>query len=194
MARHGILLLSFGFILLAFKQVSTTPIVIMNSVPPPPDFLCPAARIILILALMVAAVCIRKRTAAIKLKSWAKILLFFLIVVLSFVVVWLIPPIPVLPQWCFTVIGAIVVVASLVFIPAIFCKCWADKLKDFTEDHKQTYWMIVWSVYIIGWLKAMLSIPAEEPAFHIVFWFGFAWFCLITFVFIKAAWQTEQIQ
>ena len=191
MARHGILLLSFGFILLAFKQVSTTPIIVMSFVPPPPDFLCLAARIILIFVLMVAAIWIRKYISVV-LNLWLKISLYFLIVLLLFLVVWLIPPLPVLPQCCFTALGVISLFASLVFIPAILYKWLAGKLENFLEHRQPIYWLIVFFVYSISWLKVMLSVPAEGFAFSIIFWISFAWFCTIYIIWLNASWQTRK--
>jgi hypothetical protein len=188
MARDGILLLTFSLILLAVKQVSETPI-LPPFIPPPPACFFTALRIILItisLIFMITVFWIWRKGL---LKKAIFLIIFFLL--LSFVL-WLIPPIPAMPVCFFTAIGIIALLASLAFMVAVFWRRLADKiLKNFLKD-RFIYWMIFWFVYTIGWLKGLLSVPAESFAFPLVFYIGFVWFLVIGIVTLKAASQRRR--
>jgi hypothetical protein len=71
---------------------------------------------------------------------------------------------------------------------SVFWKQLACKLKHFLEGY--IYWVIFLTVYTIGWLKGLSSVPVESFAFPLVFYLGFVWFFVITIIMFKAAAQS----
>jgi len=195
MARHGILLFTFSLILLAVKQVSEAPILLIPpSIPPPPVCFSTALRIILIVISLIFTIAFfwiwRKYKLANLLKGWLKKVAYSIIFLLLVFILWLIPPIPAAPVCFFTTIGIIALLTSLAFMVAVFCKWLSGKLENLLEGQFQyTYWTIFWLVYVLGWLKGLSSIPTEGFAFRIVYWIGFAWFFVIPIIMLRATWQ-----
>lgn len=191
MARYGILLLSFSFILLGFKPASQDPVIIMKLLPPPSDILCLISRIIIILLLMIDAIWMVKQIVSAE-NLWHKAMLLLSIGILGLITVSLIPPIPVFDQNLYASIGALAILTSLVFIAAILCEPLSDGLEEFIKQHRPIYLLIVWFIYIIGFVKALQSIrPEQDFAFNLVFWIGYIWFLVIGIILVKSSWQRE---
>jgi len=189
MARHGILLFTFGLLLLAVKQVSETStwelIPLSKLIPTPPVYFSTPLRITLIVISLIFMFVILRMW-----KKWQlnKVACWVILSLLLLFVLWLIPPIPV---FSFTILGKIAVLASIAFMVAVFWDWLASKLKNFLEGQFQSsYWTIFCLVYICGWLKGLSSVPTDGFAFHIAYWIGFVWFSIITIIMLRAAWQT----
>jgi peptidoglycan/LPS O-acetylase OafA/YrhL len=198
MARHGILLFTFGLYLLAVKEVTQNPISLMPPlIPPPPAFFCVLSRGILILiAGFFAFQILRAYKSSNFLKGWPKWLVKFVVnliaVLLILFIIWLLPPIPPLPVGSFTVLGIIALIASLLFVAAIFWKRWAGRLEDFLGGQQYSYWLIYWVVYIFSWLKGLFSIPAEAFTFTIAGCVGVVWFVAITIITFRSTRQSSR--
>jgi hypothetical protein len=98
--------------------------------------------------------------------------------------------VPVLHVEFYFVLGVITLAISAFFMIAIFWKWLATKLENIKARFEATYWMLVYIVYNIGWMKGLTSFPGDELNFHMVFWFGFPWFLIFTFLLLKASLQT----
>jgi O-antigen/teichoic acid export membrane protein len=186
MAQHGILLLTFSLLLLALKEVGGTSV--WESTPLLK--LVPAAPVYFSTVLRIALIAISFILMSVVVKIWQnrrrhRVAFGILVVLLLLFVLWLMPPIPV---WFFTALGIIGLLTSLAFMIAVFLKRLARKLEDFLEGPFQfAYWVIFWLVYIISWVKGMLSIPTDGLALPIAFWVGFAWFFVIMIITLEAA-------
>jgi len=189
MAPRGILLFTFSLLLLALKQVSGTSIwesmPLLKLVPTPPVCFSTALRIILIaisfILIYVAAKILQKRRCY-------RVAFGIILVLLLLFVLWLMPPMPVS---FFTALGIIGLLTSLAFMVAVFCKRLASKLANFLDGQPSfLYWIIVWLVYISGWLKGLSIIPTDGFAFRIAYWIGAVWFFVIMIIMWRAAWQT----
>ena len=198
MVPHGILLFTFGLLLLAVKQVSETPVLLIPSpIPPPPVCLSTALRIILIVISLIFTIAgfwvLRSYKLAKFLKEWLKKVVSLIILLLLLFIFWLIPPIPVMPDCVFTALGIIALLTSLVFMVAVFWKWLAGKLEGFLQSRlRYTYWLLLFSVYTIGWLKGLLSIPVDGFAFKIAFGIGFVWVFVIAIIMLRSTRQPSR--
>lgn len=100
----------------------------------------------------------------------------------------------------FRVIGTIAILATIVFTVAILRESWGDKLKRFLEEKHKSGWKscvqgLYWGLYPVAfliayikhWLDGLSGISAEEVIFQVVFWTGFALFCIIGIVLFRPA-------
>ena len=196
MLQHGILLATFGWILLAIKQARETPI--LGTIPPPPACFSTALRwgliVILLIVVFVFFWIWRKYNLANLLKGWRKKVVYLITFLLLFFILWLISTIPAIPVCFFTALGIITLLTSLAFMVAVFRERLALKLAHFLEDQQFPYWQIYWLVYMASWLKGLTSISTEGLAFTIAYWIvyliGFAWFLVIPIIMLRATSQT----
>lgn len=192
MARNGILLATFGWILLGLKQVRETPI--LGSLIPPPTCFSTALRWILIGVALIAVFVIfwiwRRYKLAKILKKWLKGCIYLITLLLLLFILWLITNIPAIPSGFFTAFGIIALLSSLPFMLAVFRGRLAKRLTHFLEDQQFPYWQIYWLVYIASWLKGLVSISAEGIAFTIAYWvvyvIGLAWFSVIPIIMLSS--------
>ncbi len=191
MARHGVLLLSFGLILLSVKQVSETPIPILGSILPPPACFSTALRIILIVISLTFVITVVWIWRKYKLKGRLKLVAYLISSLLLLFALWLVPPIPAIPVSVSTSLGIIALAISLIFIVAVFCRWLANKLEDFLKGQFQyMYWLIFWLAYIIGFLRGLSSVSVENIAYPYVSWLGLIWFFVIVIIYFRAIGQT----
>lgn len=196
MARHGVLLLTFGFILLGFKPDSETQILPFVSLPA--ACFSAALRYVLAAISFIVILLIFWALLRYKLTDFSKgrlkaaaylIISFALVLLLYLFILWLIYPILI---GSFTVLGIIAIIMSLPLMVAVFWKRWAGKVKNFLEGRFQyPYWFIFWLVYIVGWGKGLLSIP-QGPAFKIAGCVGFVWFFVITIIVFRSTRQSSR--
>jgi hypothetical protein len=190
MARNGILLATFGWILLGLKQARETPI--LGAILPPPACFSTVLRWVLVGVSLVAVFVIfwiwRKYKLAKILKGWLKKVIYLITILLLLFILWLITNIPAIPSGFFTAFGIIAILASLPFMVAVFRKRLASKLAQFLKDQQFPYWQIYWLVYMAGWLKGLVSISAEGLALTIAYWvvyvIGLAWFSVIPIIML----------
>jgi hypothetical protein len=194
MARHGVLLLTFGFILFGVPP-SETPT--LPFVPPPPTCFSTALRWVLIaasfLVILLVSWTLRKYKLTIASKGRLKaaaclVASLVLVLLLALFMLWLMPP----SNGLFTVSGIIAILISLPFMVAVFWKRWAGKVKNFLEGQFQyPYWLIFWVVYMVTWGKGLLSTP-QGLAFKLAFWVGVVWFCVITIIMFRSTQQPSR--
>lgn len=185
MARHGVILLTFGFILCGVKPTSETSM--LPFVSPPPACFSTALRWVLIavsfLVILLVSWALRKYKLTIVSKGRLKaaaclIASLVLVLLLALFILWLMAP----SIGLFTVLGIIAILTSLPFMVAVFWKRWAGKVKNFLEDQFQyPYWLIFWVVYFFGLFKGLSNIP-QGLAFKIASYVGVAWFFVITII------------
>jgi hypothetical protein len=198
MARIGILLATFGWILLGLKQVRETPI--LGAIPPPPACFSTALRWVLVGVSLIAVFVIfwiwRKYKLAKILKGWLKKVVYLITFLLLLFILWLITNIPAIPGGFFSALGIIALLISLAFMIAVFWERWTSKLARFLEDQQFPYWQIYWLVYIASWLKGLVSISAEGLAFTIAYWIvyviGFAWFFVIPIIMLSSTQKKKE--
>ena len=106
-----------------------------------------------------------------------------------------------IPSLLYQTIGLIALILSLIFMVAIFYKPLAGRLESLLTGMPKSYWhsfigwlywVIVWLVYSVGWLKGLSSISADKPTFHVAFWVGFLWFLVIGFIWVKLVFQKRK--
>ena len=184
MARHGGLLMSFSLLLLAVRQ--TKEVSSWGFIPPVPVYFPIVLRIILIvisfiLMPVVAKILQKRRRYKVAFRIILALLLFF--------VLWLISSVSP-PVFFFTVLGIIGLLISLAFMVAVFYEGLAKILTVFVEERfKFIYWMVFLVVYSVGWIKGLSSVPADTCAFNLAEWIGFVLFCIIGFIYSRAAVQ-----
>jgi hypothetical protein len=107
--------------------------------------------------------------------------------------------IPIMPTWSYTALGIIAIIVSVLFMTAVFCKPIAEKMKEILDDKENDkelqfwkrgirlpYWMILWFVCTIGWLKALVLIPTgNASSFQAILWVGFLWSIVIFIVWMR---------
>jgi hypothetical protein len=200
MLRHGILLLTLGFILCELK--STREIHMLPFTPHASDYFSPVSGVVLIVISLAAVFVLlwiwRKYKLASFLKGWLKpvayLIKLFVMLLLLFIL-WLISSISI-PAWFFTALGILTLLISLAFVVAVFKERCALKLAHLLEDYQFQYWQIYWIVFTASWLKGLTSIPADGLIFTIAYWIaypvGFAWFLVIPFIMLTATWQRRR--
>lgn len=201
MARHGIIFLTFGLILLGFKQTSENNL-LPSFVPPPPACLSNLQRIFIgaisfILMIFVFWILLRYKLVNFskgRLKAFAYFIIFYILVLLlTYFILW----IPTIPVSLFIILGIIAILTSLIFMVAVFCKRIACKLKSFLIGQARLiYWTVFWGVYTIGWLKGMSTIPADtnillKLVFLLAFFIGLLWFFVIGTIYLNASLQRK---
>lgn len=196
MARHGILLLTFGFIL--FSVVPNNEVRVFPFIPSPPEDFSIVLRIILtILSFIVIFVIswiwlkyrlINGSKGKIKTRIYS-VILFILILSISLLTVWLAPSV----NFLFTTIsGLIILLTSIAFMAAIFLKWLAVKLNWFLHGRgRSIYWLIFWIVSTISWLKGISGIPTaiyfHDVILNLASMVCVLWFFVIGFIYLNAS-------
>ncbi len=198
MAQSGILLMSFGFVVLPIRQVTNyyiyTSIPLLKFLPPPDDFFLYqhdwvnySLRISLIVLSIISLLAIRRRFLMSTILSTVKKILFGILITLIFlVIIWLIPPI----FMSFLIIGILACLLSFLFLVASFCQKLATNLRNFQDGYY--YWVILWLVYISGWTRLFGVFSETSCEYYIVLWLGIIWFFSIGFFTLKALFQKRK--
>jgi hypothetical protein len=188
MAKHGTLFLSFSLILIGVKLKDNNPSI--GITPNPPENWSSMFRAIASITIFILIIIFmwiwQKRKLRESLKRQFRYLIILIICLFLFLALWLFPPIS---ASGYVVLGYISLAISIIFMIAVFWKWIAVKLTEFLEGQFQyLYWVIFWTVYIIGWMKGISNIPSQEIAWP--FLVGFAWFIIIGIILLRSSWQT----
>ena len=189
MAKHGTLFMSFGILLFALKE----PVTLTQSQIVDFSLLWRLIPISLILIGYILITIYWKKLISTRFfNNKNRKLLFFSLYAVLFVILlcFLNPLIPFIPIIATQLIGGFFLFISLTFIFAVFIKYIAKFMIKTLEKIQVYYWMIVWFVYIFGWLSGMRNLEVNSIPQYILGIFGFIWFIVLMIVMLRAAWLT----